>query len=255
MIAVFVNCGAIIAGALIGVLFARKISAELSGIIQTAAGTVTLILGIQMAFKYQNVVYLALALIIGGILGTWWDIDGKILSAGKWLERVMYHKKVYEQNDAAKLADATKLTDEAKPNFAYAFLNSSVLFCVGAMAILGSFKAGIEKDYTIIFTKSILDGFMAITFGAAMGIGTAFSAIAIFVYQGALTLLSVLIQPYVTDSMVAELTGSGGALIMMIGINLLGLRKIKTANYLPAVVLSVVFVLLDPYLKSLIAFF
>lgn len=249
MIAVFVNCAAIIAGALIGVLFARKISSELSNIIQTAAGTVTLIIGIQMAFKYQNIVYLALALIIGGILGTWWDIDGKILSVGKWLERVMYHKKVYEQNDAAKLAD------EAKPNFAYAFLNSSVLFCVGAMAILGSFKAGIEKDYTIIFTKSILDGFMAITFGAAMGIGTAFSALSILIYQGALTLLSVLIQPYVTSSMIAELTGSGGALIMMIGINLLGLRKIKTANYLPAVVLSVVFVILDPYVKSLIAFF
>lgn len=250
MIAVFVNCGAIIAGALIGVLFARKISAELSGIIQTAAGTVTLILGIQMAFKYQNVVYLALALIIGGILGTWWDIDGKILSLGKLLERVMYRKNVNGKSSQTETDSSA-----AKPSFAYAFLNASVLFCVGAMAILGSFKAGIEKDYSIIFTKSILDGFMAITFGAAMGIGTAFSAIAIFVYQGALTLLSVLIQPYVTDSMVAELTGSGGALIMMIGINLLGLRKIKTANYLPAVVLSVVFVLLDPYLKSLIAFF
>src|SRR5574344_214700 len=250
MIAVFVNCGAIIAGALIGVLFARKISAELSGIIQTAAGTVTLILGIQMAFKYQNVVYLALALIIGGILGTWWDIDGKILSAGKWLERVMYHQKVYEQNDAAKLADATKLTDEAKPNFAYAFLNSSVLFCVGAMAILGSFKAGIEKDYTIIFTKSILDGFMAITFGAAMGVGTAFSAVSIFLYQGLLTLLSTLVQPYCTDQMIAELTAAGGAMIMMIGINLIGLRKIKTANYLPALILVIIFVLLDPYITK-----
>lgn len=265
MIAVFVNCGAIIVGALIGVLFARKISAELSGIIQTAAGTVTLILGIQMAFKYQNVVYLALALIIGGILGTWWNIDGKILSFGKLLERVMYHKKVNGQSrqtaaDSSSEKDShddgTKLSDDAaKPSFAYAFLNASVLFCVGAMAILGSFKAGIEKDYSIIFTKSILDGFMAITFGAAMGIGTAFSAIAIFVYQGALTLLSVLIQPYVTDAMVAELTGSGGALIMMIGINLLGLRKIKTANYLPAVVLSVVFVLLDPFFKNAMMLF
>src|SRR5574344_1796334 len=191
MIAVFVNCGAIIAGALIGVLFARKISAELSGIIQTAAGTVTLILGIQMAFKYQNVVYLALALIIGGILGTWWDIDGKILSLGKLLERVMYRKNVNGKSSQTETDSSA-----AKPSFAYAFLNASVLFCVGAMSIVGSFKAGIEKDYSIIFLKSVLDGFIAIGMAVAMGVGTAFSAISIFLYQGALTALSVWLEPF-----------------------------------------------------------
>ena len=118
------------------------------------------------------------------------------------------------------------------------------------MAILGSFKAGIEKDYSIIFTKSILDGFMAISFTAAMGIGTAFSAIAVFLYQGALTLLSVAVQPYVSDVMLAELTGSGGVLICMIGVNLIGLKKIKTANYLPAVIFTVVFVLLDSPVRN-----
>jgi uncharacterized protein len=240
MIAVFVNCGAIIIGTLIGFLAARKISSGLSEIIQTAAGIITSVIGIQMALKYHSIVYLALSLILGGIIGTWWDIDGKILSAGKMLERTLYHKTVLAASDGA-----------SKQSFAYAFLNASVLFCVGAMAILGSFKAGIEKDYTIIFTKSILDGFMALTFGAAMGIGTAFSALSVLLYQGMLTLLSVLLQPFVTEEMIAEVTGTGGALIMMIGINLLGLKKIKTANYLPAVLLSVLFVVLEPGIKQL----
>ena len=91
---------------------------------------------------------------------------------------------------------------------------------------------------------------MAISFTAAMGIGTAFSAIAVFLYQGALTLLSVAVQPYVSDVMLAELTGSGGVLICMIGVNLIGLKKIKTANYLPAVIFTVVFVLLDSPVKN-----
>jgi len=135
--------------------------------------------------------------------------------------------------------------------------HSSVLFCVGGdVAILGPrSRRGIEAwTYTIIFTKSVLDGFMAITFAAAMGVGTAFSAVSIFVYQGLLTLLSTLVQPYCTDKMIAELTASGGALIMMIGINLIGLKKIKTANYLPAIVLTIVFVLLDPFVTKYIHF-
>ena len=137
-------------------------------------------------------------------------------------------------------------------NFAYAFLNASVLFCVGAMAIVGSFKAGIEHDYSIIFLKSILDGFISIGFAVAMGVGTAFSVISIFIYQGALTLLSVLIAPYVSEQMLAELTGSGGALIILIGINLMGIKKVKTANYLPAVLFSVIFVICEPFVKSLL---
>lgn len=244
MIAVFVNCGAVIAGSLIGLFFANRITKELSSIIQTAAGFVTLVIGIQMALKYQSIVILALSLIIGGLLGTWWDWDGKILLLGCMLEKLLYRANAGR--------DCGKEHNVPEQNFAYAFLNASVLFCVGAMAILGSFKAGIEKDYTIIFTKSILDGFMAISFAAAMGPGTLFSSLSVFAYQGILTLLSVLIKPYVTDVLISELTASGGVLIMMIGINLLGLKQIKTANYLPAVLLSIVFVLLTPLVNGLV---
>ena len=228
MLAVFVNCGTIILGSLIGLIFSKKISGEMSNIVQTAAGVVSLVLGIQMSFEYQNIIFLAVALILGGIIGSFLDIDGKILKLGDFFANL-----------------AKKKNSEEDSGFAYAFLNASVLFCVGAMAIVGSFKAGMDKDYTIIFTKSVLDGFMAIVFTAAMGIGTAFSAITVFVYQGALTLLAGFIAAYANDVLIAELTASGGALIIMIGINLIGLKKIKTANYLPAVVLAVLFVLIQ----------
>ena len=321
MIAVFVNCVTILIGCITGLLFAKKIPQKVTDSIQLACGLVSFIMGVQMSFKYQNVVYLALALILGGIVGTLLDIDGKILQFGKFLERVFIKTeksnlqngvsvgnsnlcgsvgalRVGSDGEAGKTCEtgfervSAKAVPETVPvvsgdfkgrsplgegvggngeaivavgetspsfekgrpqkNFAYAFLNASVLFCVGAMAIVGSFKAGIEHDYSIIFLKSILDGFISIGFAVAMGVGTAFSVISIFIYQGALTLLSVLIAPYVSEQMLAELTGSGGALIILIGINLIGIKKVKTANYLPAVLFSVIFVICEPFVKSLL---
>lgn len=237
MLAVFVNCSAVILGSIVGILFAKKFTDELSDMIQTACGVFTMMLGLQMAFKYSSIVFLALSLIIGAIIGYALDIDGAILKLGKKLEKLTSKKS----NDAAA---------GQKNNFAYAFLNASVLFCVGAMAIVGSFEAGVNHDYTTIFTKSILDGFMAISFTAAMGIGTAFSALAILVYQGALTLLSEWLQPFVTDILIQEVSACGGAIIIMIGINLLGLKKIKTANFLPALVMEILFVILVPVVKG-----
>ena len=280
MLAVFVNCAAIVAGSVIGLLFAKKIPQKINDAIQIACGLVSFVIGVQMAFKYQNVVYLALALILGSVVGTALDIDGKILKVGRFLERVFLKKGTdagasandaastdsgastdsRASNDADILANQERAagSDKAaefsagKPqkNFAYAFLNASVLFCVGAMAIVGSFKAGIEGEYSIIFLKSVLDGFIAIGFAAAMGVGTAFSALAIFVYQGALTMLSVFIQRYVSDALLSEITGSGGALIVLIGINLMGLKKIKTANYLPAVLFSALFAICEPFVRG-----
>ncbi|MBO6100657.1 MAG: DUF554 domain-containing protein [Spirochaetaceae bacterium] len=230
MIAVFVNCATVILGSIIGLIFSRKVSNELSNIVTAAAGIISVVIGLQMAFKYNSIIVLSLALIAGGLLGSWWDIDGKILNLGKWLERR------FAKTESAGSDDAPK------QNFAYAFLNASVLFCVGAMSIVGSFKAGIDKDYTLIFTKSILDGFMAVVFAAAMGPGTLFSALSILVYQGLLTLSSTWIEPFISEAMLTEISATGGALIIMIGINLLQLRSLQTANYLPAIVLAALFV-------------
>jgi len=250
MLAVFVNCGAIILGSVIGLLFAKKFTEELSDMIQTACGVITVIIGLQMAFKYNSIVYMALSLIIGAIIGYAIDIDGFILKIGYKLEKLTQKKNKTSLSE--EIIPETDL-NKKESNFAYAFLNSSVLFCVGAMAIVGSFEAGVNHNYTTIFTKSILDGFMAIGFAAAMGVGTAFSALAILVYQGALTLLSIWLKPYVSELLIQEVSACGGAIIIMIGINLLGLKKIKTANYLPALVIEILFVVLVPLVKGLFA--
>lgn len=250
MLAVFVNCGAVILGSLIGLLFSKKFTDELSDMIQTACGIITLVIGLQMAFKYNSIVYMALSLIIGAIIGYALDIDGAILRFGGWLQKITSpKKKTAVEGDL--LGSDIALEEQKKHNFAYAFLNASVLFCVGAMSIVGSFKAGVEHDYTIIFTKSILDGFMAISFAAAMGIGTMFSIIFILIYQGGLTLLSGVLQPYVSELLITEVSAVGGAMIIMIGVNLLGLKKIKTANYLPALVIEILFVVLVPLVKGM----
>lgn len=243
MLAVFVNCLTVIVGGLIGVLCSSKIKESLSVTVQNAAGVITLVLGFEMAFQYESIICLALSLILGGLIGTALDIDGAIYKLGKFFEKLVERKNQKSQDDEENLNEVVEVKNQLAPkkDFAFGFLNASVLFCVGAMSIIGSFKAGIEKDYTIIFTKSILDGFMAIVFASSMGAGAIFSFITVFVYQGALTLLSTFIAPYVNDSLLNELSACGGAMIIMIGINLLKLKEIKTANFLPGLILVVVY--------------
>ncbi|HTO22622.1 MAG TPA: DUF554 domain-containing protein [Spirochaetia bacterium] len=220
MIATVVNALAVIAGSLLGLLLHGRIKDSFKTVVYTGAGITSLIIGIQMAMSSQKIVFLALSLIIGGLLGTWWRIEDGILSLGETL------KRLFARGDGGK-------------DFAFGFLNASVLFCVGAMALVGSFRAGTEGNYDLIFTKSVMDGFMSVVFSAAMGIGVAFSALSVLVYQGLLTLASGWLKPLVSAELLRELTGAGGALVIMIGINLLGLAKLKTANFLPALLLIV----------------
>lgn len=228
MIAVLVNCFTIILGSLLGIIFSKKITSRLSEVIQTGAGVVVLVLGVEMTLQYDNILFFSFSLMAGGIIGSVIDIDGKIFKIGQWLGTKLPQKE-----------------EKSTSSFGYGFLNASVLFCVGAMSIVGSIEAGVNGNYSVIFTKSLLDGFMAIVFASSMGVGVAFSFLTVLIYQGVLTLLATVIAPYMDEVVLAELTASGGALIIMIAINLLGLKSIKTANYLPAVFLCVLFVLLE----------
>jgi len=227
MIATFINCATVLLGSLLGLLLHKKITESFKTIVYTGAGLIAIVLGMRMAFTTTKIVYLALALILGGILGEWWKIEGGILKLGEFL------KNRFARNDSGK-------------DFSYGFLNASVLFCVGAMTLVGAFKAGAEGDYELILTKSVMDGFMAVMLAAAMGIGVAFSALTILLYQGGITLLANQLKPLVNDLLLAELTGVGGVMVLMIGINLLGLSKIKTANYLPGLLIIIVLVALGP---------
>jgi uncharacterized membrane protein YqgA involved in biofilm formation len=227
MLATLINAAAIVLGSLLGLLLKKRLDKRYEEAVYTATGMIAAVIGIQMAIKAGHPLALAISLIAGGLCGVALDLESGVLRMGERL------KDRFAKNDQG--------------SFAAGFLDGTVLFCVGAMAIVGSFKAGTEGDYSILLTKSVMDGVVSALFAAAMGIGVAFSALSILVYQGALTLLSVWVKPWVSELMLAELTGVGGALVMMIGINLLGLKKLKTANFLPALVFEVALVLLMPY--------
>ncbi len=232
MIATVINALAVVLGSLIGLLLHKGIKEQYQKIIFAAAGITSLVIGIQMALTTKHLLAFAIALILGGLAGTALNIEGAIMSFGERL------KNRFDRNSEGS-------------SFALGFLNASVLFCAGAMAIVGSFKAGTEGDYSLILTKSILDGFMSIIFAGAMGRGVMFSSLTILVYQGALTLLSVKIKPFVSEVMLTELSAIGGALVIMIGLSLLDIRKFKTADFVPALVVTVLLVLVFPYASFL----
>jgi hypothetical protein len=251
MIATIINAVLIVLGTAIGLLMRKGFSEKAKDTVFTATGVISLVIGFSMAIGGSHILALALSLIIGGLVGTAMDIEGAIFRFGEWL-RIRFTPKD-EANPEAAVATGTSGKDaiEGTSSFAFGFLNASVLFCVGAMALVGSFKAGAEGDYDLILTKSVMDGVVAIMFAGAMGIGVGFSAISVLVYQGALTLLAVQIKPYVSAVMLTELSAVGGALIVMIGINLLGLRKIRTGDFLPALVVIAGLVFLFDYIPFL----
>jgi len=232
MIATIVNCITVFFGSLIGITVHAKIRDDIRDVVYIGAGCISLVIGLQMAFESARVLYLVFSLFLGGILGTIWNIEGWIMRFGTFLESLV---KRGRQGKAEN------------KNFALGFLNASVLFCVGAMTIVGAMKAGASGDYDLILMKSIMDGFMAIMFSAALGIGVMFSIITILVYQGGLTLLAGWIGPMIGQLGLSEISGVGGVLVMMIGINLLGLREIKTANFLPALLMVLAFTGAEPY--------
>lgn len=229
MIATVVNAAAVVIGSLLGLALNRRIGERIKELLYSGIGVITLVIGMSMALQMQRVLYLALAVVIGGILGMWWGVEDGILRLGTML------RDRFQRSSSGG-------------EFAYGFLSASVLFCVGAMAIVGSFRAGVDADYQLLFTKSVMDGFMAILLAASMGLGVAFSALVVLVYQGGLTLIAASISPWVSALMLSEITAVGGVLILMIGINLLNLRHIKTADFIPAILVVIVFVLVDPWL-------
>jgi len=235
MLAVFINVSAVVIGSLVGLLFGRKISDKLKTLVMTSAGLVTLLIGLQMAWKGQRILYLLLSILIGGLVGYALDIEGGILKFGEALKRLV-----------------PKSRDDSG-GFAQGFLAASVLFCVGAMSILGSFQAGAEGKMDIILIKSVMDGCMAVILTGALGVGVGFSALTILIYQGALTLAAVWVKPWVDlhPLVLTEITGVGGLMVAMIALNLLELKKIPTGNFLPALVLVVLFVLVDPWIAPL----
>ena len=225
MIATYINSIAVLIGTTLGLLIGAKLKDQFKQVVFTASGLVTIVIGIQMALQTKSYLVLIFSIVAGGLLGYLIGIEEAILKLGSLFERKR----------------TESVTPESGSMFARGFLNSSILFCSGAMSIVGSIAAGTKGEYDLILIKSVMDGCMAIIFAAAYGPGVFGSAIVILVYQGFFTLAGSWISPLLGEAGLAEITAAGGILLLMIGLSLLKVKEFKTSNFLPALLFVPVF--------------
>ncbi len=217
MFAVFVNTKAVIIGSLIGLFFKEKIPKNISSPIMTGIGLCTLSIGISGTLKGENSLLLIISIVLGVIIGELIGLDRKIELIGGFFQNRL------NKNDDNKIVEG--------------FVTGSLLFCIGAMTIIGSLNAGLLGDYKMLYTKSILDMIAALMLSTTLGVGVLFSSIFVFVFQGAIVLLAQSLQTILNSVIIAELTSVGSLLIIAIGLNIIGITKIKVANFLPSIFL------------------
>lgn len=217
MIGVITNTVTVLIGSSIGLLLKKGISKRVSDAVMVAIGLCTVYIAIDGALQGSNTIVLIISMVFGTIIGTLIDIDDKINRVGNFIE-----KKMKREGENTTIAEG--------------FMTGSLLFCVGAMTIVGSLNSGLSGDNELIFTKSILDLIYSCMLASTLGIGVAFAAIFVFVFQGSLVMLAGLLQNVLTDpEIVAEITCAGSIMILGLGLNILGISKFKIANMLPAI--------------------
>lgn len=223
MIGTLINCAAIIAGSLFGLLLRRGMKDAMAKTVMQGVGMSVILIGVTGAIETSNTLLVILSMVIGGVLGAWIDIDAKMNRLGAWAQK--------------------KLTrgDDETNTFAKGFVTASLVYCVGAMAVVGSLDSGIRGDHSTLIAKAALDGITAIIFSSSLGIGVMLSAVPVLVYQGAIALLGNAIAPLLSDIVVTEMSAVGGLLIMGIGINMLLNTEIKVANLLPAILIPFIY--------------
>ena len=230
-----VNAAAIVAGGLLGRLLTR-IPESIRQTVMQGIGLAVILLGLQMGLETKNFLIVIISIVAGTIIGELLGVEKGLNLAGKWLE--------------------SKVGNNRQGSVAAGFVTATLVYCVGAMSVLGSLDSGLRNNHDILFTKSLLDGFSAIIFTSTLGIGVLFSAIPVLLYQGGLVLLSTqiynLLSPEMLDAILVEVTATGGVLIVAIGLNILELTKIKVANMLPALVIAAVAVPVFEKLSGLV---
>jgi uncharacterized protein len=222
MTGTFINIAAILIGSAVGILFGSRLSDNLKNTVIAGMGLFTSAVGMQMFLKTENALIVLGALIFGAILGEWWGVEDALQNLGVWLE------KRIQGNSSGKSS-----------NFVRGFLTAAVLYCTGPMAVLGAISDGLKGDYLTLSIKSVLDGFISVAFASTLGIGVAFAALPVFIYQGGISLMAAQLNAVVTTSMMNEMTATGGVLLIGIGVSsLLEIKKIRVGNFLPALAIA-----------------
>lgn len=222
MLGSIVNAAAIAAGGLIGLLLKKGLPERLNTAIMQGLALIVFYIGASGAFVGEETLVSTFSIVIGGTIGTLLDLDGRLERFAHGLERRLVK------------------TDDPNSTFGQGFVNATMLFCVGAMAVVGSLNAGLANDYRILFSKSLIDGISAIVFASALGGGVLLSAIPVLVYQGAITLLASAITPLLITEVVNEMTCVGSLLIVAISFNMLNITKIKVMNFVPGIFLPII---------------
>jgi len=221
MTGTFINVGTVLTGGSLGTFLGEKLPPRIRHIVMQGVGLVTLAVGAHMALQTKNFLIVLGSILIGGILGEWARLEERLEKVGNWLKN-----------------KASRFPLLARGEFTQGFVTASLVFCVGPMTILGSIQDGLTGDYTLLAIKSVLDGFTSLAFAASMGMGVTFAALTVLIYQGSLTLGAAFFQNLLTEAMTREMTAAGGVMIIGIGLLLLEIKRIKVANFLPALVIA-----------------
>ena len=218
MVGTIVNAGAVIAGSLLGLLLKKGIPEKMNDAIMKGVALCVLYIGIEGCLKGSNALIAILSMVSGAVLGTLLDLEKRLNSLGLYLERLF-------KSGSGSLANG--------------FITASLLFCVGAMAVVGSLQSGLSGDHTMLFAKSLIDAISSIILAASMGAGVILSAVAVLIYQGAITLLAQALSPVLSTAVIAEMTCVGSLLIIALSLNMMGVTKTKVTNYVPAIFLVI----------------
>ena len=218
MLGVLVNAATIVVGSLIGLLCKKGIPEKISKPIMSGIALCVLYIGISGALCGENTLILVISTVLGVSVGTLLDLDGKLTRLGDNLEK--------------RFASGGE-----KGAFSKGFVYASIIFCVGAMAVVGSINAGLG-DNSVLYTKSTLDGISSIVFTASMGIGVMFSAIPILIYQGLIALFAGALQSVLSETAINEMSCAGYVLIVGMSLNMLGVTKLKIADFMPAILIA-----------------
>ena len=221
MLGTIVNTAAIITGGFIGLLLKGKFSSRIQETVMQGISLAVMLIGLKMAFsldKSNGTILIIFSLVIGGIIGEIINIEKKLNNIGDWLKKKFGNDEFFVQG----------------------FVQTSLIYCVGAMAIMGSIQDGLNNDPSLLFTKSLLDGTSSIAFATTYGLGVLFSSLPVFIYQGLITLLASYAQQILTESMIMGMTATGGLLIFAIGLNIMKVTVLKIGNLLPSLLIAII---------------
>ncbi|REB08152.1 DUF554 domain-containing protein [Sporosarcina sp. BI001-red] len=214
-----VNVALIVAGSLIGRVF-KNIPDRMKQTVMYGIALAVMAIGIQMTFESTQLLIVIISIVIGSVIGEWINVDKMMEQAGKWLESKMPAQK-------------------SGQGISQGFITATMIFVIGSMSIIGAIDSGLRNDHDVLMMKGVIDGFTSIILSSTLGIGVIFAAVPVLLYQGLITLFSTQISRFVPDELlelfISEMTATGGLMILAIGLNLIGLTKIRVANFIPAI--------------------